>query len=447
MSPADQQQFTEEQKQYLQGFAAGSGIARTLATVPTFAGTLAATAAAAAPAAPVVGSDRPSRPEDIHLAAQERVLAAGGKLCAEETAKRNAHGLDIWDKVVEHARDKRFPKGTDVFLFKFQGLFYVAPAQDAFMCRLRFAGGVVKAAQLRGLGDLADCYAGGYADVTTRANLQLREVRPDNTVQLLMGLHELGIINRGAGADNVRNITATPTTGFDPQELYDVRPLARDLHHYILNHRELYGLPRKFNVAFDSGGVVGSLEDTNDVGFTAVRVRGSDLVPDGIYFRLSLGGITGHQQFARDVGVVVEPGECTAVAVAGVKVFIEHGDRTDRKKARLKYVLDRLGYDAFLEEMEKHLPAKLKRVPLDACDPRPAPLAASHIGFHPQKQERLHYVGVIGAAGRYRADQLRTLAEVAEQFGCGECRLSPASRGRLPSRARTSGSILRSRSG
>src|SRR5215207_8022374 len=102
-----------------------------------------------------------------------------------------------------------------------------------------------------------------------------------------MGLHDLGIVNRGAGADNVRNITASPTAGIDPDELIDTRPLARAMHHYILNHRDLYGLPRKFNIAFDGGERVSALEDTNDIGFVAVRIPN-----DGkIYFRMQLGGI------------------------------------------------------------------------------------------------------------------------------------------------------------
>ena len=67
------------------------------------------------------------------------------------------------------------------------------------------------------------------------------------------------------------------------------------MHHYILNHREMYGLPRKFNIAFDGGGAVPVLEDTNDIGFVAVRVDGGAGIEPGVYFRLQLGGITGHR--------------------------------------------------------------------------------------------------------------------------------------------------------
>src|SRR5204863_9620503 len=133
-----------------------------------------------------------------------------------------------------------------------------------------------------------------------RGNLQIREVTAGNTVGLLEGLYDIGIINRGAGADNIRNITGSPTAGIDPQELIDVRPLCRKLHHHIINHRELYGLPRKFNIAFDGGGSVSALEDTNDIGFAAVRVPEGEDIPAGVYFRLALGGITGHKDFARD---------------------------------------------------------------------------------------------------------------------------------------------------
>jgi ferredoxin-nitrite reductase len=413
----DVQDFTEEQKNYLQGFAAGSGLTRSLPLAVLGGAAAAAPSAAPAPAT----RDVPIGPDAAGRAAQDRFIAEGKKLCAEEQAKRKLNGLDTWGLVLEHARDARFPKGTDVFLMKFQGMFYVAPAQDAFMCRLRFPGGIASAHQFRGLADLAEQFAGGYADATTRSNLQLREIGPANTVDVLMGLQELGIINRGAGADNVRNITASPTAGIDPDELIDTRPLARAMHHYILNHRDLYGLPRKFNIAFDGGGRVSALEDTNDIGFVAVKLAGDE----NVYFRLQLGGITGHKDFARDTGVLLTPGECVPVSAAILRVFLDHGDRTDRKKARLKYLLDSWGFEKFLAETEKKLGRSLKRVPLDACETRQAKVdPLGHVGAHPQKQQGLCYVGVVLPVGRMTAAQMRGLADIAQEFGSGTLRLT-----------------------
>ena len=410
--------FTDDQKSYLKGFMAGSGLSRSLRVLP---------ASPAAPAEP-----RPAGPEAIHHAAQDRFLAAGQKLCNEELAKRKKHPLDMWDDVRGHADAGRFPKGTDVFCFKFHGLFYVAPAQDAYMCRLRLPAGIISGHQMRGVADLAERFGGGYADVTTRANLQVREIRPENTVALLEGLHEVGIVPRGSGADNLRNITASPTAGIDPRELIDTRPLAKQLHHYVLHHRELYGLPRKFNIAFDGGGSVSSVADTNDIGFVAVRVAEGaadsegDSVAPGVYFRMQLGGITGHKDFARDTGLLLEPAQCLPVAAAALRAFIDHGDRTDRKKARLKYVLDRMGIDGFVAETQKRLPAgtSLRRLPLEQCEQPAPPDRLAHVGVHPQKQPGRFYVGVVLPVGRITSAQMRGLAAVADRHGSGTIRLT-----------------------
>src|ERR1700744_5011370 len=216
------------------------------------------------------------------------------------------------------------------------------------MCRLRLPNGMLKAVQLAGLADLAERYAGGYCQITTRANIQMREIAPKDAAALVEAIQDLGLCSRGSGADNIRNVTGTPTAGIDPRELIDTRPYAREWHFHILNERALYGLPRKFNVAFDGAGTIPVLEDTNDIAFAAVEVADGHGVAPGIWFRLGLGGITGHRDFARETGVVVRPAEATQVADAIVRVFIDHGDRTDRNKARLKYVLDALGIDKFL---------------------------------------------------------------------------------------------------
>ncbi len=405
--------FTDEQKRYLEGFASGQAAARAAkGLAPLF------------PAGGGAGAAEPAGPEAMHFRAQRRFLAEGKQLVPEEEAKRKKNPLDMWDELRANAREGRFPKGTDVFLYKFHGLFYVAPAQDAFMCRLRIPNGILDAHKLRAVAELAEQYGGGYAHVTTRANLQIREIRPENAVNMVTGVVNAGLTSRGAGADNIRNITGNPTAGIDPQELYDTRPLGLELHHYILNHRELYGLPRKFNIAFDGGGRVASLEDTNDIGFGAVRIEAGRAVAPGVYFRVAVGGITGHLDFARDLGVLIRPEECAPVAAALVRVFIEHGDRTDRKKARMKYVLDRLGLDRYLEEAEKHLGRTLLRFPLADCAPRPAVDRLAHVGFHPQKQPGKAYVGVLLPVGKLTAAQMRGLAGIAERYGSGAIRLT-----------------------
>jgi len=397
--------FTEEQKRYLDGLGRGLAAARGAQPAPSNA--------------------EPAGPERIHFAAQNRVLAAGGKLVKEEEAKRAKHPFDMWDEIAANAAKGEFPKGTDVFLYKFHGLFHVAPAQNSFMLRLRNPNGIIVAHKLRAVADIAEECGAGYAHVTTRANLQIREIAPKHALRVLERLAEAGLTSRGAGADNIRNITGNPTAGIDPLELYDTRPLGLDLYHTILNHRELYGLPRKFNIAFDGGGGIASLEDTNDIGFSAVRVGAGKAKPDGVYFRAAVGGITGHGDFARDLGVLIAPEQCVQVAVAIVRVFIDEGDRTDRKRARLKYVLDRMGLERFLVEVEKRLAASLARMPLVECEPRPPLARGAHVGFHAQKQPERVYCGVALPVGKMTVAQMRAIADIAGRHGSGTIRLTP----------------------
>jgi ferredoxin-nitrite reductase len=345
-------------------------------------------------------------------------------LCKEERWKYEANPLDLWDELLAHANENRFPDGRDAFRFKFHGLFYVAPAQDSFMLRLRTPGCVLHAHQMRGLARMAEDWGAGEAHITTRGNIQIREFQPKDIVRVLMEVQSLGMSSRGSGADNIRNITATPTSGLDPRELFDVAPLAQALNFYILNSRDLYGLPRKFNVAFDSGGAISVVADTNDIAFVATRVAEGRTVPEGVYFRVQLCGITGHRQFASDCGILLTSGQTVAVAAAMIRVFRDHGDRTDRKKARLKYLIDRWGIEKFLEETEKQLAFPLVRFSLAECEPRAAIHQHGHLGAHPQRQSGLFYIGVAVPVGRLSVRQMRAIAEIAEHYGSGEIRLT-----------------------
>ena len=405
--------FAPEQKRYLEGFVAGVQIAKAVKTVAG-AGSF-----ASAPSVP-----EPVGPDAAALKAQNRVLAAGGKLSDPEKFKREEHPFDTYERLKAHAAKGEYPKPPDNFRWRFFGLFYVAPNQNAYMCRLRLPNGILKAAQFAGVADLAERYGGGYAHVTTRANLQIREIAANNAVAMIEAIQDLGLCSRGSGADNIRNVTGTSTAGIDPQELIDTRPYAREWHFHILNDRSLYGLPRKFNVAFDGAGTIPVLEDTNDIGFQAVVVKDGVGLEPGVWFRLCLGGLTGHKDFARDTGVIVKPGDACLVADAVVRVFIDHGNRTDRTKARLKYVLDAMGVEKFLGAVEEKLGRKLDRAIPGSLALRPPFDRTAHIGIHVQKQAGLHWIGVAVPVGRLTVAQMRGVAEIARELGDGDIRLT-----------------------
>jgi ferredoxin-nitrite reductase len=416
MTPADAATlsgFSIAQKEYLQGFFAG--VAQR--SVMPFAGHTASGQITNDPNS-ALADQSAEEPEPTWFGTPV------SELCKEERWKQEENALDIWEKLVAHANEDKAPAPDDLFRFKFHGLFYVAPAQDSFMLRLRVPGGILSAHHLRGLAQMAADWGSGRADLTTRSNLQIREFQPKDITRVLSKVQDLGMSSRGAGADNIRNITASPITGIDPEELYDVAPLADALNRYILNSRDLYGLPRKFNVAFDNGGTISVVADTNDIGFIAVQVNDGHGIPAGVYFRVLLCGITGHKQFATDSGLLLRPDQTVAVAAAMIRVFAENGDRTDRKKARLKYLIDKWGVEKFIAKTEKRLAFPLIRIPASACEPRKPIDRAGHIGVHPQSQAGLHYIGVSVPVGRLPVDQMLALASIAEAYGTGELRLT-----------------------
>ncbi len=418
--------FTEEQKQYLQGF---------------FAGILTRRGAGAASAAPIAipgtngagpvlspAAPAPSGPEAIHRAAQDRFLAEGKKLTAEEMAKRTKNPFDMWDEMRANAATGEISQGHRRL-----------PAQVPWPV-LRGAGAErlhVPAAHARrhperriscaGLPTLAEIHAGGYADITTRANLQIREIAAGSIIEVLTGIQELGLTSRGSGADNIRNITGSPTAGIDPHELIDTRPLARALHYPILNHRELYGLPRKFNIALRRRrarrGARG--HQRHRLCGRLGRPRARRCRPASIS-ACGLGGITGHGDFARDTGVHAGAGGVRARwRLRWCASSSTTATAPTARKARLKYVLERWGLDGFVAEAEKHLPSRLRRFPLERCAPRKPQPKGGHLGVHPQRQAGtlLYRRGGPGRAAR-ASPQMRGLADIAARHGSGTLRLT-----------------------
>ncbi|GAA0267832.1 Sulfite reductase [ferredoxin] [Methylorubrum aminovorans] len=405
-------EFNAEQTRYLEGFASGIAAARMTGGLAIGQG---------APSAPPA---EPTGPDAIHIKAQERTVKAGGKLCDQEKWKRAENPFDGHNRLKAEAATGKAPKPEDNFRWRYHGMFWVAPNQVSYMCRIRVPNGILNHWQFAGIADLADAHGGAYSHVTTRAGLQVREINPEHAQPFLDGLTDLGLTAQGAGADNIRNVTGSPAAGIDARELLDTRPLTKAWHNWILNDRSLYGLPRKFNVSFDGGGVTPALEETNDIGFQAIEVLEGAAVAPGVWMRLVLGGISGHKDLARDTGIVLKPEDCNRVADAIIRVFIENGDRTNRNKARMKYVLDAWGFDKYIAAVEEKLGRKLDRVDPAHVAPRRPTDRFSHVGVHKQVQPGLNWVGVVLPVGKMTTDQMRGLAKVAAECSDGQIRMT-----------------------
>ncbi|MEM6489239.1 MAG: NirA family protein [Pseudomonadota bacterium] len=350
-------------------------------------------------------------------------------LCKEEIAKYKLHPLDMWDRLERWTARNEIATGLDQFLLRHLGFFNVEPASPGYMVRLRIPACQIRGDQMAALAEIAETYAGGYAHVTTRGNIQMREIQPKDVLNVMDALTRAGLSCQGSGADSARNMTGSPTAGFDRAEIVDLAPYTRRLSNLVLNTRELRALPRKFNIAFDGGGAVSCVADSNDICFQAVRVGDNLAVEPGVYCRISLGGISGHRDLTRETGMVCTPEQTVLAGAAMLYVFVEHADRTNRKKARLKYLLDGKGIDWFvartqdkLDEME----AGFRLTPLDPQHdaPRPPVDRQGHIGAHAQAQPGLSYLGLALEMGRLSPAQMRAIAAAAQRYGRNDLRLT-----------------------
>ncbi len=304
------------------------------------------------------------------------------------------------------------------------GLFYATPAADGILSRIRIPGGIISSQQCRAIADIADQHGGGYIDVTNRANLQVREIRTGINAEVLKYLQLMGLGSSNTLVDQIRNIMTSPTAGIDPQELIDTRPFVQSWDHYIAAHPALSGLSAKFSVCFDGGGIIRVCDRLNDILFAAV------LVKSDVYFRLYL-SVGEKGQPPCDMGILLSPEECLPVLAALTDVYLAYSHTTSQRRLRLLELLNTLGCENYLQEVEQCLPFPLlcSETRKDLT-PQPPFLQGKrenyqHIGIHPQRQPGLFYIGVVLPLGRLESRQMRGLADLATKYGSGTLRLTP----------------------
>ncbi|WP_448270098.1 precorrin-3B synthase [Nostoc sp. DSM 114159] len=233
------------------------------------------------------------------------------------------------------------------------GLFYATPAADGILSRVRIPGGIITSQQCRAIADIAEQHGGGYIDVTNRANLQVREIRTGINAEVLKYLQNMGLGSDNTVVDQIRNIMTSPTAGIDPLELIDTRPFVQGWDDYIAAHPALSGLSAKFSVCFDGGGIIQVGDRLNDIAFAAV------LLNDNVYFRLSL-SVGEKGQPPSDTGILLPPEDCLPVLAALADVYLAYSDHTtSKRRLRLRELLNTLGCENYLQEVEQRLPFSL----------------------------------------------------------------------------------------
>src|SRR5258706_6831371 len=216
------------------------------------------------------------------------------------------------------------------------------------MIRTKVPGGLLTAEQMRMLAEVADRFGGGKGHLTTRQNMQYHFVPLAQVPDLLHLLADVRLTTREACYNTVRNVTACPLAGIHPEEPFDVQPYARRLAFAFL-HKELTdNLPRKFKVAFSGCPDDCMATAINDVGLRAV-------IRDGVRgFRMTVAGGLGPLPTEAKLLDEFIPAERVVNRVeAVIRVFNRHGNRNNKNKARLKFVMRERGFDWLRDAIEE----------------------------------------------------------------------------------------------
>ncbi|WP_336035460.1 nitrite/sulfite reductase [Halobacterium yunchengense] len=334
-----------------------------------------------------------------------------------------------WESIPDDERDAWFER------FKWWGLYHQRKGQESyFMLRVGTPNGVLEPGQLETVAAVADEYARGpvdnpefgaaYCDWTTRQSIQLHWIKLEDVPELFERLEANGLSAQQACGDSWRNVVGCPVAGKDTHEHVDAWPVARELHETFKGNDEHANLPRKWKVSVTGCDEGCGQGDINDLAFEPAEKHGE------LGFNVRVGGGLARKEprFARDVDVWVPEERVVDLAGAVSRLFRDHGDREDRYSARMKFLVDEWG----AAEVRRVLQAEYVDWELESAgeDLRESYTYnaggdehGDHVGVHEQPDGD-YYVGLNVLVGRMGVEDVSELAELADEYGSGEVRLT-----------------------
>ena len=338
-----------------------------------------------------------------------------------EEYKKEKDGLDILHDLPRYAAEgwQAITDG-DKERLKWAGVFFRRQTPGHFMMRLRIPNGIMTAMQLRTLGEISAEFGKGFADITTRQQIQLRWFTINDVPRIWDQLSAVNLISLQTGMDNIRGVVGCPVAGLTPNELFDASPVVREFTNQFVGNKAFTNLPRKFNVTITACKEVCTHAESQDLALTPAlkEINGAQLAG----FNVAVGGKLGSGGFriASPLNVFVTPGEAAVVCSHIVAIFRDHGARELRTKARLAFLIESWGVEKFRNELERRVDRPLASAGIDQRTQK----HTDHVGVFRQKQAGLNYVGLAVPVGRMTSEQMLAVAQLAENYGTGQLRLT-----------------------
>jgi sulfite reductase (ferredoxin) len=379
-------------------------------------------------------------PEDlgreVEIFDNEVALRKQGKmderLFAETRLRRGVYG-QRYDNGQRHdgakVQDMKYPSGA---LTKGPSTMWDAPG----MQRIKIPGGGLNAEQLETLAELAEEYSDGIAHVTTRQDFQLHYVHIEDTPTVMRRLAAAKITTREACGNSVRNVTACPYAGVCQDEVFDVTPYSRALSKFLLGHPDCQNFGRKFKPAFSGCAQHAcGLTSLHDIGFIAVTRNENGVEKRG--FDVYVGGGLGAVPYmAKRFDAFVPVEEALPLTQAVARVFARLGEKKNRSRARIKFLVQDLGIEKFKElvleerktltpdprwtqlisDAEKNVESPLREGGEPASGGSEAYQRWLRTNTRPQRQSGYVVVTVALPLGDITANQLRSFADIVRRF-------------------------------
>ena len=303
----------------------------------------------------------------------------------------------------------------DVVRLQWWGLYHDKPKIGTFMLRVKIPSGILTPPKLRAIGEVANRYGRGDAELTTRQCVQLHWLELGALGDVFADLEAAGITSAGGCGDTVRNITGCPLTGIAHDELFDSTPVIDAATNEFYGNPAWANLPRKHKYSIASCPDRCNAPEINCVSLVGVLHEGREG-----YGVLVGGGLSSVPRIARELGVFVPKEEAVEILGAVTTVWSEDLKyRMSRVKARLKFMVDEIGAEGILDRVEAKLGRPLERFALPPISAQPS----AHLGVHSQQQDGLSTIGVPVRLGLTSGDQLIAVADLADEIG-GDIRLT-----------------------
>ena len=308
---------------------------------------------------------------------------------------------------------KRVPRGI-----------YEQRKDGTYMVRARVTAGILTSEQVQMISDLSSTLGDDSLHITTRQDVQLHGVCIQDTPKAMRGLLNVGLTTKGGGGNTVRNVTACPYAGICPRECFDITERAHAVTEYLIKLTGSYNLPRKYKISFSGCRTDCGLAQVSDLGFVA-EIR--DGQPGFRVF--AAGGMGANSRIASPLLEWAPAGEVIRIAESIRRLFDRYGDRKNKNRARLRFVIEKLGenefHSAFREEMERFIKEGVPQFSTsagvlpdvqDQLSGIPGLQESHGIRFLEQRQKGWVTVPLHLQLGLILSDDFASLARLASQF-------------------------------